>query len=67
MQEKKIQKEKKKKSTHCKEITSGTSIVDYAKEYPAHKDFVLPIHEKQLLSQLESAHSICPRFSFQAN
>lgn len=52
---------------HCKERTSGTSIADYAKEYPAHKDFVLPIHEKQLLSQLESAHSICLCFSFQAN
>jgi len=49
---------------HHKEKTSGTSIVDYAKEYPSHNDFVLPIHEKQLLSQLESAHSIRPHFSF---
>lgn len=23
---------------HCKEKTYGTSIVDYAKEYPYHKD-----------------------------
>lgn len=34
----------------CKETLQrkkkGTSIVDYAKEYPSCNDFVLPIHEK---------------------
>lgn len=62
-----MQEEVTSAKKHCKEKTSGTSIVDYAKEYPPHNDFVLPIHEKQLLSQLEAAHSFCPCFSFQVN
>lgn len=71
-----VEIERNARSNICKETlqrniakkkTSGTSIVDYAKEYPSHNDFVLPIHEKQLLSQLEAAHSFCPLFSFQVN
>lgn len=57
-----MQEETTSAMKHCKERTYGTCILDYAKEYPSRNYFVLPIHEKQLLSQ--SAHSICPGLAF---